>query len=75
MTRGLLKVATSLLLLALLLIGVSYSMLRSYGRSNPSSAAGRAPGSEVRKIGKDINVVELSGPIELTLTQGDTPYL
>lgn len=75
MTRGLLKVATSLLLLAFLLIGVSYSMLRSYGRAYPSSAAGRAPGSEVRKISKDITIVELNGPIDLTLTQGDTPYL
>lgn len=73
--RGLLKVATSMLLLAFLLIGVSYSMLRSYGRSNPSSAAGRAPGSEVRQIGKEVTVVELNGPIDLTLSQGDTPYL
>lgn len=73
--RALLKIGASLLLLALALIGVSYSMLRAYGSAHPASAAGRAPGSEVRSIGNSINEVELSGPIDLTLRQGPTPYL
>ncbi|MES2261619.1 MAG: head GIN domain-containing protein [Pseudomonadota bacterium] len=73
--RALIKVGVSLLLLAFVLIGVTYGMLRAHGVTNPASAAGRTPGSEVRKIGNGISVVELSGPIDLTLRQGDKPYL
>ncbi|SFU57903.1 head GIN domain-containing protein [Pseudoduganella namucuonensis] len=73
--RSLIKVGISLLLLAFVLIAVSYSMLRTHGQTNPSSAAGRAPGSEVRQIGNGITSVELSGPIDLVLRQGDKPYL
>jgi hypothetical protein len=73
--RALMKVGFGLLLLAFGLIGVSYSMLRAQGISSPSSAAGHAMGSEVRPVGKGIAVVDLSGPIDLTLRQGPTPYL
>ncbi|MES2075414.1 MAG: head GIN domain-containing protein [Pseudomonadota bacterium] len=73
--RSLIKLGGAMLLLAFVLIGVSYSMLRAYGSTTPSSAAGRAPGSEVRSAGRDVTVVELNGPIDLTLRQGSTPYL
>lgn len=73
--RTLIKVGISLLLLAFVLIGVSYSMLRAQGISNPSSAAGRAVRSDTRTIGKDIVNVELSGPINLTVRQGATAAL
>ena len=73
--RTLIKVGISLLLLAFVLIGVSYGMLRAQGISNPSSAAGRAVRSDTRAIGKDIVNVELSGPIDLTLRQGATASL
>jgi hypothetical protein len=73
--RTLIKVGVSLLLLAFVLIGVSYTMLRAQGLSNPSSAAGRAVRSETRAVGKNINAIEVSGPIDLTVRQGPTPSL
>lgn len=73
--RALIKVGLGLLLLSFVLIGVSYSVLRAQGVSNPTSAAGRAPGSETRAIGSGISMVELTGPIDLTLRQGDKPSL
>jgi hypothetical protein len=73
--RALLKVGVTLLLLAFALIGVSYSLLRAQGISNPSSAAGRAQGSETRAISKAVTEVELSGPIDLTLRQGSPASL
>ena len=68
--RALLKIGTSLLLLSFVLIGVSYSMLKAYGSTSPSSAAGRALAGETRKIDGDITSVELNGPIDLKLAQG-----
>ena len=68
--RVLLKVGFGLLLLAFLLIGLSYSMLRSQGVSRPMNAEGRSLATEKRSIDKDITSIELSGPIDLTLRQG-----
>ncbi|MEC5160750.1 hypothetical protein ACFDR9_000170 [Janthinobacterium sp. CG_23.3] len=73
--RTLIKVGVSLLLLAFALIGVSYTMLRAQGLSNPGSAAGRAVRSEARTIGKNIHTIEVSGPIDLTVRQGLAPSL
>lgn len=73
--RSLIKIGISLLLLSFVLIAVSYSMLKAHGQTNPSSAAGRAPASEHRPIGNGITSVELSGPIDLMLIQGDKPSL
>ena len=73
--RTLLKVGFSLLMLALVLIGVSYSALRAQGLSSTSNPAGRVVASENREIGKGIMMVELSGPINLTVTQGATASL
>jgi hypothetical protein len=69
------KVGLSLLLLAFVLIGVSYGMLRAQGIHTPGSAAGREMGSEGRSIGRGITEVELSGPIDLKLTHGEDPVL
>jgi hypothetical protein len=69
------KIGAGLLLLAFALIGVSYSMLKAYGSSSPTSTAGRSLGSESRKIDAMATVVELSGPIDLTLTQGQVAAL
>ena len=73
--RTLFKVGISLLLLAFVLIGLSYGVLRTQGVSSPSNPAGRVLGSELRPLGKDIINVELSGPIDLTVRQGATPLL
>lgn len=73
--RTLMKIGFSLLMLALVLIGLSYSMLRSKGTVGPANPAGRLVSSETRMVGKGIQSVELSGPINMTLRQGATPSL
>jgi mannose-6-phosphate isomerase-like protein (cupin superfamily) len=73
--RALMKVGFSLLVLAFVLIGLSYSMLRAQGISGSSNAAGREVGSETRTLAKAIRAIDLSGPIDLTLRQGAVPSL
>jgi hypothetical protein len=73
--RTLLKVGLSLLLLAFVLIGLSYNMLKTKGVSSPVSASARDVESETRTVGADIAEIELDGPIDLTLRQGATPSL
>jgi hypothetical protein len=73
--RALLKVATSLLILAFLLIGVSYSMLRAHGTNGPSNPGGRLVTTERRPLDQAVVKVDLSGPVNLTLRQGATPAL
>jgi hypothetical protein len=71
--RTLFRVALSLLVLAFVLIGLSYGMLRAQGVSVRHE--GRIVSEETRPIGRDIRAVELSGPIDLTLRYGARPSL
>lgn len=73
--RALMKVGFSLLLLAFLLIGLSYSALRAKGVSGPSNLAGRTIQSETRSVGGAVRAIDLGGPIDLTLRQGAVPSL
>src|SRR5881398_2358210 len=73
--RALLKVGFSLLLLAFLLIGVSYSMLRAQVASGAATAVSRLVASETRPLARAVGIVELTGPFNLTLRQGPTPKL
>ncbi|TWI68964.1 putative autotransporter adhesin-like protein [Pseudoduganella lurida] len=73
--RTLFKVGVALLALAIALIGLSYSMLRAQGVANPSTTAGRVTRAENREIGHGITAVDLQGPIDLVLRQGDRPSL
>jgi hypothetical protein len=68
--RTLIKVGFSLLVLAFVLIALSYSMLRANGSVTQGNVAGRTVGSETRSVGKGIETVELNGPINMTLRQG-----
>jgi hypothetical protein len=69
--RALFKVGFGLLVLALLLIGGLYSVLRAQGSSSGSASPGsRLVATEKRPLGASIATVELSGPINLTLRQG-----
>ncbi|MDB5919372.1 MAG: hypothetical protein JWR40_3606 [Massilia sp.] len=68
--RALMKVGLSLLVLAFLLIGLSYSMLRAQGISGPSNPAGRTVESQTRTLGKQVRAIDVGGPIDLTLRQG-----
>lgn len=73
--RVLMKVGFGLLLLAVLLIGLSYSILRAQGTAGRSNPEGRMVASETRKLDGAVKAVQLSGPINLTLRQGAVPSL
>ncbi|RSZ61008.1 DUF2807 domain-containing protein [Massilia atriviolacea] len=68
--RSLLKVGFGLLLLAFVLIGLFYSMLRAQGTSRPANPEGRIVASEVRPVGGGVTTINLGGPIDMTLRQG-----
>jgi hypothetical protein len=68
--RALMKVGFSLLVLAFLLIGLSYSMLRAQGISGTANPAGRTLQSETRSLGRPVRAIDIGGPIDLTLRQG-----
>lgn len=73
--RSLFKVGLALLILALILIGVSYSMLRAQGTARPTDRESRAVVAENRPLQGGIRAVHLSGPIDMTLRQGAVPSL
>lgn len=73
--RSLLKIGVGMLLLAFVLIGLSYSVLRAQGVSNPASAAGRSVRSEKRPVTMEVRSIDLNGPINLTLRQGANPSM
>jgi mannose-6-phosphate isomerase-like protein (cupin superfamily) len=68
--RTLFKIGFGLLLLAFLLIGLSFSILRAQGTNNRGSHEGREVATETRAITTDVTEIELSGPIDMTLRQG-----
>jgi len=71
--RALMKVGFSLLVLAVVLVALSYSMLRASGTT--VAHEGRALASESRTIPAGITEIDLDGPIDLTVRQGATPSL
>lgn len=66
--RTLLRIGASLLVLAVVLTGLAYSVLRAQGVSVRHE--GRTVSEETRPVKRDARVVELSGPIDLTLQYG-----
>ncbi len=68
--RTLIKVGFGLLLLAFLLIGLSFTMLRAQGTDSRNHPERRAVASEVRSVTAEVTEIDLSGPIDLTLRQG-----
>lgn len=73
--RALIKIGFGMLLLAFVLIGLSYSMLRAKGTNGSANPEGRMVASQTRSVGKDVTTVDLNGPINLTLRQGATASL
>lgn len=71
--RALMKVGFSLLVLAVVLVALSYSMLRASGTS--IALEGREVGRDSRPIAAGVRAVDLDGPIHLNLRQGATPAL
>lgn len=72
---ALLKIGAGLLGLALILIGMSYTMLRAQGTTRPGERESRELVSDVRKITAAIHAVQMNGPIDLSLRQGAVPSL
>jgi hypothetical protein len=68
--RALLKVGFALLLLAFLLIGLSYGMLRAQAGSGALVSGNRLVASETRPLARVPATVDLTGPFNLTLRQG-----
>lgn len=73
--RSLVKVAFSLLILAFVLIGVSYGMLRAQGVSAGARPEGRTVDSETRALRGAVTTVDVTGPIDLQLRYGPVPAL
>lgn len=73
--RALAKVGLSLLVLAFILIGVSYSMLRAEGVQAGARTERRAIASDTRVLARGIDAVEVSGPINLVLRYGPVATL
>jgi hypothetical protein len=71
MTRGLIKTGFSLLVLALFLIGLGTSLLRSQNIVQLR----RSMDSQTRALSQEVHAVELTGPIELELRRGEKPSL
>lgn len=73
--RALLKIGAGLLGLALILIAMSYSMLRAQGTVRPGERESREVVSQTRKVSAAVRAVHLNGPIDMTLRQGAVPSL
>jgi len=71
--RALMRIGFALLLLAAVLIALSYSMLRATGTS--IAAERREVAQDTRTVPAGIEVVELDGPIDLNLRYGASPSL
>ncbi len=73
--RTLLKIGSGLLLLAFLLIGLTFAMLRSEGVNTRNHTEGRELSSETRPLTGAATIIELSGAIDMTLRQGAVPSM
>ena len=68
--RTLLKLGFGLLVLAFMLIGMSFTILRAQGTSHHVNPEGRVVATETRSISPDVTEIDLSGPFEMTLRKG-----
>jgi hypothetical protein len=73
--RALLKIGFALLLLACVLTGLAYSMLRAHGGTGPANPGSRLVATDRRTLDHAVTGVEVGGPVNLTLRQGSVPSL
>jgi hypothetical protein len=73
--QTLLKIGATMLLLAVVLVGTSFGIMRAQDVGDHTANGSRGQKSETRKIGADVMNIEVNGPIDLMLTQGATPGL
>jgi len=71
--RSLFRVGLSLLLLAFILIGLTYTMLRAQGVA--TRPEGRNVTSDTRSIERGVRAIELSAPVDLSVHYGPHPSL
>ena len=73
--RTLVKIGSALLLLAFVLIGLTFSRLRAEGVNTRGQTEGRELASETRTVPPSITQIDLNGAIDMTLRQGAVPSL
>lgn len=73
--RTLMKIGSSLLVLAAIFVGIMYLVLRGHGVTTAASVERRAQASETRTVTKAVKAIELAGPIDLTVRYGPTPSM
>jgi hypothetical protein len=73
--RALMKTGTFLLGLAVVLVGLSYNVLRAQGLEQSGETGSRALAMETRPVDANAMIIRLSGPIDLKLRQGATPSM
>lgn len=71
--RSLMRVGFALLVLAAVLVALSYSMLRANGSTTITER--RSVAQDTRSVPAGVESVELDGPIDLNLRYGATPAL
>lgn len=74
--RTLAKVGAALALLATLMTSGFYTFLKAEGETRPAGkSVDRTLKTETRSVAATINQLEVSGPIDLKLVQGNTPAM
>lgn len=73
--RILFKIGAALLVLACLLIALTFSMLRAQGVNTRTHTEGRELASQTRPVSAAVTQIDLSGAIDLTLRQGAVPSM
>lgn len=73
--RALMKAGAILLGLAVVLVGLSWNVLRAQGLEQSGQAGSHAVATETRPVNANVTVIRLSGPIDLKLRQGATPSM
>lgn len=74
----LMKIGFAMLVLAVVLVGTSFGVLRAQdtGRhSNTYVNGNHTMKSETRTVGADVAVIEMDGPVDITVKQGSTPSM
>lgn len=71
--RALIRVGLSLLILAFVLIGLSYTMLRAQGVATRQE--GRTVTTDTRPLERKVRAIELNAPVDLNVRYGPQPAL
>lgn len=71
--RALIRVGLALLILAFVLIGLSYTMLRAQGVT--ARPEGRAVTTDTRPLERRVRAIELNAPVDLIVRYGPQPAL